>query len=123
MLTWVPTAHSELLQTFALLDPCIGGTCVVSRICAVSVIVDIALFLSSEALLYHRATASKYKSLIFRYAFQSLTSNSHSEISKLALIIRQLYPCENFDAVALRKLWIALQSPNNSLLYQVNSGH
>ena len=53
MLTWVPTAHSELLQTFALLDPCIGGTCVVSRICAVSVIVDIALFLSSEARLYH----------------------------------------------------------------------
>gem|GEM_PF-6925721 len=38
MLTWVLTAHSGLLQTFALLDPC------VSRKCAVSVIiVDIAL--------------------------------------------------------------------------------
>ena len=48
-----------------------------------------------------RATASKYKSLIFRYAFQPLTLNSHSGISKLTLIIRQLYPCENFDAVAL----------------------
>ena len=53
ILTWVPTAHSGLLQTFALLDPCISGTCVVSRMCAVSVIVDIALFLSSEARLYH----------------------------------------------------------------------
>ena len=48
-----PTTHGGLLQTFALLDPCISGTCVVSRMCAVSVIVDIALFLSSEALLYH----------------------------------------------------------------------
>ena len=53
MLTWVPPPHSGQLQTFALLDPYIGGTCVVSRMCAVSVIVDIALFLSSEALLYH----------------------------------------------------------------------
>ena len=53
MLTWAPTAHGGLLQTFALLDPCISGRCVVSRLCAVSVIVDIALFLSSEALLYH----------------------------------------------------------------------
>jgi len=44
MLTWVLAAHSGLLQTFALLDPCISGTRVVSRKCAVSVIiVDIAL--------------------------------------------------------------------------------
>ena len=34
------------------------------------------------------ATASKYKSLIFRYAFQPLTLNSHGEISKISLIIR-----------------------------------
>ena len=52
-------------------------------------------------LLSARATASKYKSLIFRYTFQSLTLNSHSGISKLTLIIRQLYPCKNFDAVVL----------------------
>ena len=53
MLTWVPTAHSGLLQTFAHLVPCISRTCVVSRMCAVSVIVDLAPFLSSEARLYH----------------------------------------------------------------------
>lgn len=51
--------------------------------------------------IFPRATASKYKSLIFRYAFQPLTLNSHSGISKLTLIIRQLYPCKKFDAVAL----------------------
>ena len=38
------------------------------------------------------ATASKYRSLIFRYAFQPLTLNPHNGISKLTLIIRQLYP-------------------------------
>ena len=72
ILTWVPTAHSGLLQTFALLDPCISETCVVSRMCAVCVIVDIAFFLSSEALLYHlndafcsSASASQETSVVF----------------------------------------------------------
>ena len=53
MLTWVPTAHGGLLQTFALPNPCIGVACVVGRMCAIGVIVDIALFLTAEALLYH----------------------------------------------------------------------
>jgi hypothetical protein len=35
-----------------------------------------------------KATASKCKSLIFKYTFQSLTLISYSEISKKALIIR-----------------------------------
>ncbi len=48
-----------------------------------------------------KATASKCKSLIFKYAFQPLTLTSYSGISKQVLIIRQLYPCENFDTVAL----------------------
>ena len=32
-----PTTHGGLLQTFALLDPCISGTCVVIRMCAVCI--------------------------------------------------------------------------------------
>ena len=49
------------------------------------------------------ATASKYKSLIFRYAFQSLKLSFHSEIFKITLIIRWIYPFGNFNAVALIK--------------------
>ena len=54
MLTWFPTAHGGLLQTSALPDPSIGRARVVSRMCAIGVIiVDIALFLTTEVLLYH----------------------------------------------------------------------
>ena len=49
----ISTAHRRLIQTFAFPDPSISGTRVMGRMRTISVIVNITLFLSSEALLYH----------------------------------------------------------------------